>query len=141
MVTDVYVPFVVHCALFLDSLEGIIVALPDGTTDFLISVFSAARSQDVHLGWGMREREHNVPIHASHVHMRFFLSLGPLLKTKLVNIVPARSSAPHNLFLLKLEFCEADWAVTEDFFALAAAALIARGIGIFGDRSIGKNPL
>lgn len=131
MGTDVYVPFVVDRALFLNSLEGIIVALPDGTADYLISICSAARSQDVHLGWGTREREHNVPIHTSHVRMGVFLSLGPLLKTRLVDIVTARGSAPYNLFLLKLEFCEADWAVTGDFFALAAAALIiTRGIGI-----------
>lgn len=70
--------------------------------------------------------------------MGFFLSLGPLLKTRLVDIVPARSCAPYNLFLPKLEFCEADWAVAGDFFALAAAALIiTRGIGILGDGSIG----
>lgn len=56
MGTDVYVPFVVHRALFLDLLEEIIVALPDGTTDYLISICAAARSQDVHLGWGIRER-------------------------------------------------------------------------------------
>lgn len=56
MGTDVYVPFVVHRALFLDLLKEIIVALPDGTTDYLISICAAARSQDVHLGWGIRER-------------------------------------------------------------------------------------
>lgn len=72
--------------------------------------------------------------------MGFFLSFSPLLKTRLVDVVPARSSAPYNLLLPKLEFCEADWAVTGDFFALAAAAgIITRGIGILGDRSIGKN--
>lgn len=72
--------------------------------------------------------------------MGFFLSLGPLLKTRLVDIVPTRGSAPYNLFLLKLKFREADWAVTGDFFALAATALmVTRGIGILGDGSIGKN--
>ena len=72
--------------------------------------------------------------------MGFFLSLGPLLKTRLVDIVPARSFAPYNLVLPKLEFCEADWAVTGDFFALATAALIiTRGIGVLGDGGIGKN--
>lgn len=32
--TDVDVPLVVHSTLFLDSLEGILVALPNGSTDF-----------------------------------------------------------------------------------------------------------
>lgn len=72
--------------------------------------------------------------------MRFFLSLGPLLKTRLVDIVHARSSASNNLFLPKLEFCEADWAVTGDFFAPAVSALIiTKGIGIFVDGSIVKD--
>lgn len=88
----------------------------------------------------MREGEHKVPIHASHVRMGFFLGLGPLFETRLVDIVPTRSSAPYNLFLLKLEFCKADWAITGDSFALAAAALIiTREIGILGDGSIGEN--
>lgn len=72
--------------------------------------------------------------------MGYFLSLGPSLKTRLVYIVPARSSAPYNLFLAKLEFRETYWAVTGDFFALATAALIiTRGIGVLGDGGIGKN--
>lgn len=72
--------------------------------------------------------------------MSLFLSLGPLLKTRLVDVVAARGSAPYNLLLPKLEFCEADWAVTGDFFALAAAALIiGGGIGVLHDGSIGEN--
>lgn len=54
--TDVDVPFVVHSTLFLDSLERILVALPDGSTDFFISICSPIRYQDVHLGLRKRER-------------------------------------------------------------------------------------
>lgn len=81
-----------------------------------------------------------VPIHASHVRMGFFLSLGPLLKTRLVDVIAARGSAPYNLLLPKLKLCEADWAVTGNFFALAAAAsIIYGGSGILADWSIGEN--
>lgn len=89
-----------------------------------------------------KEREQNVPIHASHVRMGLFLSLGPLLKTRLVDVVATHGSAPYNLLLLllKLKLCEADWAVTGEFFALAAATLIiGGGIGVLGDGSIGEN--
>ena len=55
--TDVDVPFVVHSTLFMDSLEGILVALPDGSTDFFISICSPTIYQDVHLGLRKRERE------------------------------------------------------------------------------------
>lgn len=73
--------------------------------------------------------------------MGLFLSLGPLLKTRLVDVVAAHGSAPYNLLLLlKLKLCEADWAVTGEFFALAAATLIiGGGIGVLGDGSIGEN--
>lgn len=141
--TDIDVPFVVHSTLFLDSLEGILVALPDGSTDFFISICSPTRYLDVHFGIEKereREREQNVPVHASHVRKGLFLSLGPMVKTGLMNIVAARGSAPYNLLLLKLKLCEADWAFTGDFFAFAAGALIiGGGIGVLHDRSIGEN--
>lgn len=54
--TDVCVPFVVHRALLLNSLEEIIVALPDGATDYLISICSTARSQEIYLWLAIRER-------------------------------------------------------------------------------------
>lgn len=72
--------------------------------------------------------------------MGLFLGPGPLLKTRLVDVVAARGSAPNNLLLLKLKLCEADWAVTRDFFAIGAAALTIRGgIGSLCDGSIGEN--
>lgn len=86
------------------------------------------------------ERGHNVPIHASRLSIGLFLSLGPFLKTRLVDIVSTRGSAPYNL-PLKLEFCETDRAVTGNFFPLAAAAalIVGGGIRVLGDGSIGEN--
>lgn len=51
-------------------------------------------------------------------HLVPLLTLRPLLKTALVDVVPTRRFTPHDFFGVGFEFCEADGAVAVDFFTV-----------------------
>jgi len=72
----------------------------------------------------------DLPVYTS--HLLPLLADRPLLKTSLVDIVPASSLAPDDLFRLRLELSEADRAVTADFFAVVAGRGVCFDDGEWG---------
>ena len=64
-----------------------------------------------------RRKKRFVPINTARLLPT--LTSHPLLKTCLVDIIPARSLAPHYLLLVRFELHEADWTVAADFLPVA----------------------
>ena len=63
----------------------------------------------------------DLPKHAANFGARV-LALSPLLKTSLMDIIPARSFTPYDFLAPRLKFCEADRAVAGNSFPLSPLA-------------------
>lgn len=79
--------------------------------------------------WGKEGGGRNIPVYTADSHAA--LREGPFFETRLVHVVPARCTTPHDVFFVGLEFHEADRAVSFDGLSVAVCVCAGLGFGFF----------
>lgn len=80
-------------------------------------------------GGERKDARRNIPVYTADSHAA--LRDGPFFEAGFVHVVPACCATPHNVFLVGLEFHEADGAVSFDWLSVAVCVCAGLGLGFF----------